>query len=412
MQRVALAGSSLLGLAAVAVLVAGSCTDRGHADAAAAPAERKVLYYRDPMHPAYTSPSPGKAPDCGMDLEPVYADGATEAVSVSPGAQSLIGIELGRAIRERASGTIRTVGRVVPEDDRVFPVRAGCDGSITKLHPGTATGDRVRKGQPLVSVYGPELTLAQRSFLYALRASQNPPPPSAGEDPGQPVLTLNEARLFLSSLGVGAGQIERLQTTRQPMLDIDLVAPAGGVILDRSVSPGQRFEKGAELFRVADLSRVWIIADLLGDDQGSIRAGDRAQVTMPGAARTTLTARVSDALPRFDAASRAQKVRLNADNPQLALRPDMIVDLEFPVGFPEAVTVPAEAVVDGGAGTIVYVAGDGGTFTPRPVTTGWRFGGRVQIVSGLEAGESIVVSGNALLDSERRMRHGEAGAHD
>jgi Cu(I)/Ag(I) efflux system membrane fusion protein len=410
MTRMALAGPMLVGLSAALIL--GACADRGHADAAGgSTTERKILYYRDPMHPAYTSPAPGKAPDCGMDLEPVYAD-AAEAVSVSPRAQSLMGVKVAKATRESATGAIRTVGRVVPEENRVYPVRAGCDGSITKVHPETATGDRVRKGQPLVSVYGPELTVAQRSFLYALRASQNPPPTHAGEDPGQPVLTLNEARLFLTGLGVGQSQIERLEATRQPMLDVDLIAPASGVILDRSVSPGQRFEKGAELFRIADLSRVWIIADLLGDDQGSVRAGDRAQVTIPGATGDTLSARVSDALPRFDAASRALKLRLNADNPRLALRPDMIVDLTFPVGFPEAVTVPAEAVVDGGTGTIVYVVQGEQTFVRRPVKTGWRSGGRVQIVSGLNAGESIVVSGNALLDSESRMRREEAGAHD
>src|SRR5262245_58914788 len=316
MNRLAVAGPILLGLCAACCL--SGCADRGHVDAASPPA-KKILYYRDPMHPAYTSPSPGKAPDCGMDLEPVYEDGSDAAVAVSPAAQSLIGLKVGQAIREKATGSIRTLGRVVPEENRVFPVRAGCEGSITRLHPGTATGDRVRRGQPLVSIYGPELTVAQRSFLYALRTAQNPPPVREGEDAGQPVLTLNEARLFLSSLGVGEAQIDRLQTTRQPMLDIDIVAPANGVILDRNVSIQQRFEKGSELFRIADLSRVWIIADLLGDDQGSIHPGDGAEVTIPGAGGVKGNARVSDALPRFDAGSRVLKVRLTADNPSLTL---------------------------------------------------------------------------------------------
>jgi RND family efflux transporter MFP subunit len=261
-------------------------------------------------------------------------------------------------------------------------------------------------------VYGRDFSNAQRSFLYALRASENPPPSFPGDPSSQPALTLQEARLQLQNLGIGEVQIGQLAQTRQVMLDIQLVAPAGGVIVARNVALQQRFEKDVELFRIADLTHVWIVADLLGDDQTAIRAGDTASVSLPGAAGRVLHARVSDTLPRFDGASRALKVRLDADNPQRVLRPDMIVDLEFAISLPEATIVPAEAIVESGDASIVYVASGEGAFEPRTVETGWRFEGSVQIVGGLTVGESIVVSGNVLLDAESRMRRGDAGRHD
>jgi Cu(I)/Ag(I) efflux system membrane fusion protein len=355
-----------------------------------------------------------------MDLVPVYADASQAAtqplpsgtVPVDAGQQRMIGLTLSRVERRATSGTLRTLGRVTIDENRIFPVRTGCEGSVTRVFPGAATGKRVRRGEPLATVYGRDFTTAQRSFLYALRASENPPPALPGEDPGQPILSLQEARLVLRNLGMGDAQIDELARTRQVMLEIQLVAPASGVILDRSVAREQRFDKDVELFRIADLSRVWIVADVLGDDQGSVRAGDTARVSLPGGVAAALTAKVSGALPRFDGASRALKVRLDAENPNLVLRPDMFVDLEFAVTLPETTTVPAEAVVESGTGAIVYVAAGAGTYAPRSVQTGWRFAGRIQILRGLNEGESIVVSGNTLLDSESRMRRGDAGVHD
>ena len=196
------------------------------------------------------------------------------------------------------------------------------------------------------------------------------------------------------------------------MLDVEVSAPAAGVIVARNVFPKQHFDRDVELFRIADLSHVWIVAKLLGDDQASIQTGASAQVFLPGRPEPALRATVSEALGRFDGASRSLDLRLEADNPQLILRPDMFVDLLFSVTLPEATTVPAEAIVESGLTTTVYVDRGGGNFEPCAVQTGWRFGGRVQIVSGLTAGESIVVSGSALLDSQTRMWRGDAGVHD
>jgi len=405
-KKIALVGLTLVGVSAAVWFLALSVHE-GEAGGTAGEPARAARYYRDPMHPSYTSDRPGKAPDCGMDLEPVYATRGEAPVSAER--QQMIGVRLGRVERSRTSGTLRTLGRVAIDENRVFPVRTGCDGWVTRIFPGVATGNTVKRGQSLASVYGRDYTTAQRSFLYALRASENPPPVVPGGDPDQPILTLQEARLFLQNIGIGEAQIEQLAQTRQVMLDVLLTAPAAGILVARSVSPKQHFYRDVELFRIADLSHVWIIAELVGDDQASIPPGATARVSLPGRPATAVRAKVSEALSRFDGASRALKLRLDADNPHLILRPDMFVDLEFSISLPESTTVPAGAILESGLGKTVYVERGEGVFEPRMVETGWRFGGRVQIVGGLE---SIVVSGNALLDSQSRMRHGDVGVHD
>jgi Cu(I)/Ag(I) efflux system membrane fusion protein len=371
----------------VAIAAVSACGGSPAADA------KKPLYWRDPMHPAYTSDRPGKAPDCGMDLEPVYEEKETapsKAVTLET---------VGRGTLER---TLRTIGRVAPDENRVYPVVAGCEGWITKLEPGTATGDRVRKGQALAVVNGRELSTAARTFLYALKAAENPPPALPGDE-GAPALTLQEARRNLENLGFGEAQIHELERTRQVSLDVVLTAPASGVVLARAAYPRQRFERDVELFRIADLARVWIVADLSANDPTEIPARTAARITAPG--RTaSLPAVVSGALPRFDASSRTAKLRLEADNPGLSLRPDMIVDVEIALSIPDVLTVPASAVGDAPGTKQVFVDAGGGRYEPRPVRVGRRFGDRVEIVSGLSEGDAIVVSGAFLLDAERHLR--------
>jgi len=354
---------------------------------------RKPLYWRDPMHPSYTSDRPGKAPDCGMDLEPVYDE--PQAAATSPA------VTLGRVERGSVQRTLKTVGRVVADENRVFPVVAGCEGWITRLEPGTATGDRVRKGQPLAVVSGREYTTAERSFLYALKTAENPPPALPGDE-GAPALTLLEARRFLENLGVGPAQIQELERTRQVALDVTLTAPASGVVVARGAYPRQRYDRDVELFRIADLTHVWIVADLPADDPTEAPAGARARVTPAG--RAGIDAIVSGALPRFDPASRTAKLRLEADNAALTLRPDMIVDVEIVVAVPDVTSVPATAVLDAAGGKQVFVEKGVGRYEPRAVRVGRRFGDRVEIQEGLAPGETVVVSGAFLVAGEQQRR--------
>jgi RND family efflux transporter MFP subunit len=191
---------------------------------------------------------------------------------------------------------------------------------------------------------------------------------------------------------------------------IQIVAPADGLVLARNIWPGQRFERGAEWYRIADLRHAWILADVFEQEAPHLRPGTPATVSLPGQS-TGIGARVASVLPQFDGTTRTLKVRLEADNPHYVLRPDMFVDVDLKITVPSSITVPADAVLDSGVATTVFVERGNGTFEQRAVETGWRLGDRVEIVKGLEHGERIVTAGTFLLDSESRMRKGGASAH-
>jgi RND family efflux transporter MFP subunit len=205
-------------------------------------------------------------------------------------------------------------------------------------------------------------------------------------------------------------QIKELAQTKQMTDKVFIMAPVTGFIIARNVSPGQRFDKGAEWYRIADLSRVWVLADLFRNEAEHVRPGMKVRVTIPET-RKTLNAMVSNVLPQFDAASRALNVRLELDNPGYTLRPDMFVDVEFPVTLPSALTVPADAVLDSGLRKTVFVDRGNGLFEPRDVETGWRFSNRIEITKGLKAGEKIVVSGTFLIDSESKLELAAQGMY-
>jgi membrane fusion protein, copper/silver efflux system len=206
----------------------------------------------------------------------------------------------------------------------------------------------------------------------------------------------------LRLLGMGDKEVDDLVKTHHVNNSLDLVAPGDGVVLARTISPHQRFEKGAELYRIADLRRVWIVADVHGNE-GEFRPGMRAKVRVPELARV-FDATVSSTVPLFDETSRTLKVRLVAENPRLELRPEMFVDVEFETKVPPGLSVPADAVLDSGLRKIVYVESSDGVFEPRPVEVAGVFGDEAILAGGIEAGERVVVSGNFLLDSESRMR--------
>ena len=216
------------------------------------------------------------------------------------------------------------------------------------------------------------------------------------------------AELALINLGMSPLQFKALSRDKQIAQEIILSAPVTSFVLARNVTPGQKYNSGEELYRLADLSRVWVLADLFENEAKYIRPGEKVRVTLPHQDEKFM-ATVSEVLPQFDPATLTLKVRLEVDNPKFALRPGMFMDVKFPINLPASVNVPAEAILDTGAKKIVFVDRGNGLFEPRRVKTGWRLGDRVEILEGLAPGESIVVSGNFLIDSESRMRLAAAG---
>jgi membrane fusion protein, copper/silver efflux system len=382
---------------------------------APSPAEaKKAAVYACPMHPAYRSDKPGKAPCCGMDLELVASDAgnaeklvASSTASADLDARRVIGVAV--APVEKAAGTraLRLFGRVVPDEGRVYKLNAGIDGFIKNVSPVT-TGTRVRKDQVLATFSAPNGQGVIQTYIVNLGAQDRFRKAVAeGSPEGQSIAAANgnvQQRIDqMSNMGVSARQMEEIDHARRIPAELEILAPADGIVLSRSVSPGLKFDRGTEWYRIADLNRVWVLADVFESEARDLRPGARARVSVPGVG-TNFTARVAEVLPQFDPASRTLKVRLEVDNPGLVLLPEMFVDVELSVAYPATVTVPLEAVLDSGLRKTVFVERSEGTYEPREVKTGWRFGEKIEVVEGLSAGERIVVAGTFFLDSESRMK--------
>jgi multidrug efflux pump subunit AcrA (membrane-fusion protein)/YHS domain-containing protein len=382
---------------------------------------RKILYYVDPMHPAYKSDKPGIAPDCGMELVPVYEDASRGGAGTSPSGppgtvtinaeqQQLIGVRVETASRLPIASTLRVLGRVAAAEDLTYRVIAANAGWVQDDVAPT-TGSLVKKGEKLATLYHPDFLVAQQNYVLALHQHGRLPASPRGYTT-QPDLVRGVERLRseLKNLGMPDSHIAELGQGRAPSSEIMLLAPGTGIVLARNIAPGQRVERGAELYRIADLSQVWILADIYGAEEWHLKPGTVARATLADR-HQTFRAKVGKTVPQFDPTTRTIKVRLEADNPGFILRPDMFVDLEVPVTRPAALIVPAEAAVDSGVKKVVYVDKGNGVFEPRKVETGWRAGDQVEIVKGLMPGEKIVVSGTFLIDSESRMRAAAAGIY-
>jgi Cu(I)/Ag(I) efflux system membrane fusion protein len=380
---------------------------------------RHVLYWVDPMHPDYKSDRPGIAPDCGMELEPVYdpaispevsgASALDGAVAIDVDKQQLFGIGVAAVEKNSQSEIVRVLGRVVPEDTRVYRITAGSAGFIRETY-NDSPGERVKKNQKLATSYIGETLAVASGFLAATQGVTG----AVGKDgsrtlafPGavnkQGVSSIQGYSDRLRNLGVSDMQIQQMADSRQLPETVDVVSPVDGFILARNITPGQHFDRSAEFYRIADLSQVWIFADVFGSEAQDFLPGAIARVTVPDQRRTFL-ARVSNVLPQVDAATRTLKLRLEADNPGIALRPDMFVNVELPARVPPGLTVPLDALIDSGREQHVFVERNRGIFEPRQVQTGRRFGDRVQIVRGLTEGERVVTGGTFLVDSESRLR--------
>jgi Cu(I)/Ag(I) efflux system membrane fusion protein len=353
--------------------------------------------------------APGPANAGPHDHMAMAASSAASAgmVAVSPLKQQLIGVRVSVVEKKAATSRLRLYGRVAAEETRVYTLNVGIDGFIRQISNVT-TGSHVARDEWLATFSAPEARLPIQGYLVALDVLDRETKGGAGGAALESAnASVQQSVDRLLTLGMSSVQIAEIARTRQVPANIRVTAPEEGFVLARHVSIGQKFERGDELYRIADLRRVWILADVFGRDAESIRPGMEAEVARPGSARR-LRARISgDVLPQFDQASQSLKVRLEVENPGYLLRPDMFVDVELPIAFPAAIAVPVEAVLDSGARKRVFVERSEGVFEPRDVETGWRSNGMVEIAKGLSSGDRIVVSGTFLLDSESRI-HGSS----
>jgi membrane fusion protein, copper/silver efflux system len=410
----------VLALLLLAAAFAGGYTLRAVKPAPPNPPERRVLYYVDPMHPAYTSDKPGVAPDCGMKLEPVYADAVAQpagapgaeipagAIHIPPERQQLIGVRFATVERGAATRVIRTVGKVAADETRVGHVHTRIDGWIEKVFVDF-TGEVVKKGDPMLTIYSPEMLASQQELLLAARARTllTANPLASAAEHGASLFDAAKRRLQLWDLS--DDQIENVLQTGQPIRSITVHTPMNGFVTERNAFPNQKVTPDSDLYTITDLSRIWIVADVFESDIASIGIGDRAYVMFANNSAPSLAARVNYIQPQVDPTTRTLKVRLDANNPSLRMKPEMFVTVEFGVVTASQLTVPTEAVLDSGDRQTVFVDLGNGYLEPRAVVAGARFGDRVAIMQGLTAGERVVAAGTFLIDSESQLKAAASG---
>lgn len=394
----------LLELALVlGVAVWASCADGKQAGPAA-----QATQYHCPMHPSYTSDGPGSCPICGMDLVPSSAQAphvptAPASITVSDAGAKLAGVRSVAAERRTLERTIRTVGTVVPDETRVRTVSTRVGGWVEKLHV-SYTGQVVRRGEPLLSIYSPELVASQEELIQAVETQRRLGASPASEVRGSIDALVASARRRLELFDVPARTIDRLVQSGRTERTITLLAPIAGVVLEKNTVEGQRVEVGSALLTVADLSRVWVQAALYESEATLVRLGQEAHFAQPFGAGQELVGKVVFISPVLRDDSRTLEVRFDFDNSSGGLKPGMYLDVTLAVQAEEGLVVPRSAILDTGQRRVVYVDGGDGRFTPRQVEVGIAADGWVVVRAGVTEGEKVAAQGNFLLDSEARMQ--------
>lgn len=342
----------------------------------------------------------------GMDMpDTVAADSTTverAPVHLTAEQARAVGVTFTVVQRGPLTRTIRSVGQVVPAEPNLAEITTKIDGFVDRLFVN-ATGTTVRRGQPLLTLYSPMLVAAQEELLAAkhLAAAVDSNDTEAWGN-GQTLLAASRRRLVYWD--ISAEQIARLERTGEVTKTLALNAPVDGIVLEKMVVAGQSVMPGMKLYRIADLSTVWIEGAVFEQDLGAVRVGARVSAELAAYPGQRVDGRVSFVWPTVDEASRSGRVRVSFRNPEGRLRPGMYATLRFEaVVDRDAVSVPAESVVQTGERNLVFVVGQSGALEPREVVLGVRAGERFQIDSGLAAGERIVASANFLVDAESRL---------
>jgi membrane fusion protein, copper/silver efflux system len=374
--------------------------------------------YTCPMHPFVIKDKPGSCPICAMNLVPIKKAESgqpqekemtmLEHVSLSPSQMVMANVATVKVDRIPFSKEIEAVGIVQYDQARQAKVTAWVAGRIDRLHVNTV-GAYVSKGRPVAEVYSPDLVSAQQEYLLALKSREQlkNSPIQAISQGGEGLV--GSARQRLKLLGVKDHQIAALEKTGKPNIRLSIYTPLSGIVIEKIVLEGQYVNVGDPLFIIADLSKVWVEAEVYESDFPFIKIGQKIDIVSQSYPGKTFTGRVSFIYPFLDPKTRTVKVRAEIANSGLKLKPDMFVNALIKMQLGDVLVVPVTAVMDSGKRQVVWQEMKPGMFAPRDVKIGARVGDNVQILSGLTRGDKVAASGGYLIDSEAQLKGGGGG---
>ena len=374
---------------------------------------RKILYWYDPMHPAYKSDKAGIAPDCGMALVPKYSDDGMArlpagTVVIPAEKQVLAGVRTTVVERKPLVREIRTTAQIVADETRISHVHVKVDGYIDRVFVDYV-GQLVKKGEPLFTLYSPDLVSTQEEYLIAKRGNSTlANAPFSNVSQGAMSL-LSSTRQRLKLWDISDEQIKKLDETGKVERDLTFYSPVTGFVTDRKAFPQTSVTPDTELYTVSDLSSVWATADIFEYEVPFVRVGQRVTFSLSYYPGRIYSGTISYIYPTVDPQTRTVKVRVQVPNPGFALKPQMFADAQLQVNCGTQILVPQEAVLDSGTVQQVFVVHDGDAFEPRKVTLGPVIDGNVAVLAGLKPGERVVTSGNFLIDSESRLKTSAGG---
>ncbi len=389
---------------------------------AEAPDQAHAARYQCPMHPTYTSDKPGDCPICGMKLVPIESTGAGPSpaedvrdtapsgvagravVTISSERRQVLGVRSEEVRKMPLAHRIRTVGRVAVDERLLRHVHTKVDGYVEHLYVDF-TGQFVKRGQRLLSIFSPDLVATQQEYLLALRGRDRlsaSAVPSAAE--GSSAL-LEAARQRLLLWDIRPADIEKLEKTGQVTRTMNVFSDIGGYVVQKMAFHGMKVTPADTLYDIADLSRVWVLADIYDYNLSSVTLGMQGVISVAAVPGKEWKGKVSYISPTVEARTRTVNVRLEVDNTRGDLKPEMFADVFLNVDLGVGLVVPDGAVINTGDRRLVFLDRGEGRFEPREVTLGAKIeGSGVQIVSGLAEGDRVVVGANFLLDSESSLK--------
>lgn len=354
----------------------------------------------EPSPKADRPPAEAPVPAAPINAQPPTAQSSVPGlvpINLSFERVQNIGVRTAPAMLETLDGELRTVGFVSADESRLARVHTRFSGWIEQLDVAT-TGQKVARGQRLAALYSPDLLPAQQEYLSARGWTK-----STGASVGAGNSMDQDARARLELLGVSSAEIEHIAATGKPLRAVGVAAPISGYVINKNAIQGAFVQPGTELFEIADLSRVWVLADVYEYDVGRVHVGQGAKIAVAAYPGESFAGKVGFLYPVIEPSTRTLRVRVEIDNAGMKLRPGMYADATLRLDAARAVVISAEALIDTGDHQYVFLAREGGRFEPRQVGVGHRFNDKVQISNGLVAGDVVVTTANFLLDSESRL---------